>query len=322
MMRSFICNICGTFNAVQHYASEPASCACGSNVRCRALIHLLSTELFGRSLVLRDFPRLKAIRGLGMTDKSCYAQILADKFDYTNTYYDREPRMDFSQPHEHLWRQYDFILSSDVFEHLAPPVHLGFEEVHRLLNATGFFVATIPCSQTDEAREHFPELHRYRVVLLGDTPVLINRRRDGQLELREDLVFHGGVGATLEMRQFGLPAWRSHLLTAGFQEVDFFMDDLPDIGIVFDSDVSQPLISRKNPFSMSICARGQLIDVWRASEERLAEESSRAACAHAEATRERERSETLTRRMDLASGSRWLRLGRRFGVGPKFLKDT
>jgi len=33
--------------------------------------------------------------------------------------------------------------------------------------------------------------------------VLINRRADGVLEIREDLIFHGGSGATLEMREFG-----------------------------------------------------------------------------------------------------------------------
>ena len=66
------------------FAIEPASCACGSNVRVRALIHLLSVELFGHSIVLADFPVMKSIRGLGMTDKACYADVLASKFDYKN----------------------------------------------------------------------------------------------------------------------------------------------------------------------------------------------------------------------------------------------
>ena len=49
-MVRFTCNICSAYNEVEHFASEPATCACGSNVRLRALIHLLSNELFGRSL--------------------------------------------------------------------------------------------------------------------------------------------------------------------------------------------------------------------------------------------------------------------------------
>ena len=82
---SFICNVCGAENNVENFASEPATCACGSNVRVRALIHLLSLELFGRSFPLVEFPELKAIRALGMTDKEGYARLLAVKFDYTNT---------------------------------------------------------------------------------------------------------------------------------------------------------------------------------------------------------------------------------------------
>src|ERR1035437_7783872 len=101
-MFEFICNVCGSRNAIAEFAAEPASCACGSNVRTRALIHLLSMELFGRSLILADFPRLKSVRGLGMSDKPCYASILQEKFDYRNTFYDQEPRFDFSQPHGDL----------------------------------------------------------------------------------------------------------------------------------------------------------------------------------------------------------------------------
>ena len=66
---TFTCNICGARNEVESMVTEPATCSCGSNVRVRALIHLLSMELFGESLMLRDFPRLKSIRGIGMTDK-------------------------------------------------------------------------------------------------------------------------------------------------------------------------------------------------------------------------------------------------------------
>ena len=56
------------------------------------------------------------------------------------------------------------------------------------------------CNPEDRLREHFPELHEFRIVPLGEANVLINRRRDGALEIRDDLVFHGGSGATLEMR--------------------------------------------------------------------------------------------------------------------------
>jgi SAM-dependent methyltransferase len=289
---------------VAEFATEPASCGCGSNVRLRALIHLLSMELFGQSLPLTEFPKLKSIRGLGMTDKEGYAGILAEKFDYTNTYYDREPRFDFTEFHPRLEGSYDFILSGDVLEHIAPPIERALDEVCRLLKPYGFLGVTVYCHPSDQMREHFPDLHQYRVVPLGESEVLINRRRDGSLEIIDELVFHGGSGATLEMREFGASALREKLVAAGFREVHFLTADLPQIGVYFDHDVSQPLIARKEPFVMEACARSQMIDACRA--------------ARNQALQEWERAELMATQMRLAAGSKWLRLGNKLGVGPKF----
>ena len=293
---TFTCNVCGARNRVEGFATEPASCGCGSNVRVRALLHLLSLELFGRSLTTADFPKLKSIRGMGMTDKPGYAAILADKFDYTNTYYDRPPSFDFTAPHPELYGTCDFILSADVLEHVAPPVERTLEEICRLLKPHGFLAATVPCTPDDAMREHFPELHEYRVIELGDSEVLVNRRRDGSLEAREDLVFHEGPGAVLEMRQWGRSGLRSKLVAAGFREVHFLMDDVAESGILFDGDVSQPLIARKEPFRVSAAAQCELLDDWIAA---------------------RAESRLLADRMRMASQSRWVRLGRKIGIGPK-----
>ena len=299
-MVEFTCNLCGADCAVENFATEPASCACGSNVRIRALIHLLSMELFGRSIVLADFPKLKAIRGLGMSDQECYARLLQEKFDYTNTYYDREPRFDFTEPHPSLYGAYDFILSADVIEHITPPIHRALDEMCLLLNPHGFLGLTIYCGAQGDIREHFPELHEYRVVPLGQSMVLINRRRDGALEIREDLVFHGGAGATLEMREFGIPALQRGLSGAGFRDCEFLTDNIPQIGILFDRDVSQPLIARKGPFVMTKAAAHQLAEQWLTGD------------------RERQRADQLAAQIRLASRSKWLRLGRMFGLGPRF----
>src|SRR5215472_417079 len=264
-MTSFLCNICGAWNEVEVFQTEPATCACGSNVRLRALIHLMSMELFGQNLNLTDFPVLKAIRGLGMSDHQGYARILAEKFDYTNTYYDREPRFDFTEEHPRLYRSYDFILGADVIEHIAPSIERALDEMCRLLKPYGFLGLTIYCHPSDQMKEHFPELHEFRVVPLGSSDVLINRRRDGTLEIRDDLIFHGGLGATLEIREFGITELKAKLLAAGFLDVHFLTANIPEIGILFDKDVSQPLIARKEPYVMDRCVRSQLIDAWRAA---------------------------------------------------------
>jgi hypothetical protein len=310
-MVSFVCNICGTYNQVEQFETEPATCACGSNVRIRALIHLLSMELFDHSLPLVDFPTLKSIRGLGMSDKEGYAAILADKFDYTNTFYDREPRLDFTAAHPERYGTCDFVLSADVLEHIAPPVERALDEVAKMLKPTGFLGITVYCHPSDNLREHFPDLHEYRTVALGDSVVLINRRVDATLEIRDDLVFHGGTGATLEMREFGITALKAKLLGSGFRDVHLLTENVPSYGILFDKDVSQPLIARKEPFVMSRCAVHQLIDQiqhLQADRERRSGEYEK-LCAESSGLREQIR---------MAAESRWVKLGRKLGVGPDF----
>jgi SAM-dependent methyltransferase len=275
-------------------------------------------ELFGRSLILADFPRLKSIRALGMSDKQCYASILEEKFDYRNTFYDREPRFDFSEPHTDVAGTLDFVVSADVLEHVAPPVDAALSEIHRLLKPHGFLVATVPCSPDDAMREHFPELHEYRVLPLGRTPVLINRRRDGQLEVTDDLVLHGGFGATLEMRQFTVPALYEKLLGARFTDVRFFNENVPELGILFDRDVSQPPIpGKEQPFVMAGPARAEIVDLWRSAEDSAWRHQQLAAKSERLARDACALNETLAERIRMASRSRWLRLGRTFGIGPR-----
>lgn len=296
---AFSCNLCGAWNEVEQFATEPATCACGSNVRLRALIHLLSLELFGRSLPLPAFPRLKSVRGLGMSDKQCCAERLADKFDYTNTWYDREPRFDSSNPDPALWGQYDFILSADVLEHVGPPVEATLTQLCRMLKPRGFLGVTVFCAPSDTLREHFPDLQDYRIVPLGESQVLINRRADGTLEIRDDLIFHGGSGSTLEMREFGATSLREKLTGAGFREVEFLVENLAGIGVFFDHDVSQPLIARKERFAMETRAIAEFTDAYLAEQQAVRKLNQ------------------LGEQLRLAGQSRWLKLGRRLGIGPK-----
>ena len=88
-------------------------------------------------------------------------------------------------------------------------------------------------------------------------------------------------------------------------------ENIPSHGILFDNDVSQPLLARKERFIMTRTAVRELID------ERLA--------AHAEVDRLREQtelshteSESLRAQMNMAAESRWIKLGRKLGVGPDF----
>ncbi len=117
----FRCNICGRrcVTAASNLTRENPTCSCGSSVRLRALVHLLSLELFGKSLALPDFPRRQDIVGIDMSGAATYAEGLERKLGYTNTYLHKPPRLDITAPDPRWYGRFDFIISSDVFEHVA-----------------------------------------------------------------------------------------------------------------------------------------------------------------------------------------------------------
>jgi hypothetical protein len=281
-MISFTCNICGQPNTLAAFDHEGASCSgCESNVRLRALVYLLSVELFGEAFLLPEFPCLPAIRGLGLSDQENYSTRLAKKFDYLNTFYDREPYLDITRPHPDRYGSYDFILSSDVFEHIAAPVERAFDEAHKLLKPHGLLCLSVPFSLLDSTIERFPGLHEFAVVPLGNKPVLINRTRDGALEIRDDLVFHGGEGATLEMRVFSHRDLEKMLAAAGFKTLRFLTETIPEFGIFFEGGCSLPVVARKAEFVFDRGAIGQLAKEYNARNKDLAELRSLQAKCHA-----------------------------------------
>src|SRR5713226_31873 len=219
----FRCNICGEHcqTALDRLGREEGSCkGCGSCSRMRAVIRVLSTELFGKSLLLEDFPAHPDIRGLGMTDWVGYANTLAEKFSYQNTYYHQEPRLDISAVEipVHLLAN-DFVISSEVFEHVVPPVSRAFENVAKMLKPGGLFILTVPYTNKKETIEHFPDLYDFTVVEDHQTFVLRNKTREGVIQEFGNLVFHGGPGTTLEMRAFSENSIIQHLRNAGFHAI-------------------------------------------------------------------------------------------------------
>src|SRR5262249_54482524 len=73
-----------------------------------------------------------------------------------------------------------------------------------------------------------------------------------------DLIFHGGVGATLEMRLFSQKALRKKLCDAGFRDLVFLNSGVPRFGIAFEGSWSLPLVARKRDFTFDRSTVGQL----------------------------------------------------------------
>jgi SAM-dependent methyltransferase len=242
----FRCNLCGTPNTgtLAALSRETLTCThCGSNVRFRAMAYLVTREVLGRALALPDVPVRKDIAGIGLSDAHAYAQPLAEKFDYENTYYHTDPRVDISDIDAARVGRYDFLIASDVFEHVLPPVARAFENARRLLKPGGKFIFTVPFSLEPDTREHFPELHDWSLTETDGTWTLTNRTRDGREERFSDLVFHGGPGSTLEMRLFSRAALERAFLEAGFARVRIANEPYLPFGIHWPEPWSVPMVA-------------------------------------------------------------------------------
>lgn len=240
------CNICGEPNEVprQDFDREKPSCSkCGSSVRLRALALLIAEELAGAPLALPDLPVLKALEGIGMSDPDHLAAALDPKFRYVNTFYHKPPLFDILNPPPHSG--YDFVISSEVLEHVPDPAAPAFRNLAGILKDDGVLLLTTPYSLADRHTEHFPQIQDFAVVELNGGWVLVHRKADGSIETRQDLVFHGGDGATLEMRVFTENELRRLLADAGFTHVRIAGENRPEFGIYQTDPWSLPIAARK-----------------------------------------------------------------------------
>lgn len=223
------CNICGRKNMTPIGAllrEEPSCPGCRSSVRTRSIVHLLSLELFGKSLPLSEFPARPDLKGVGLSDWDGYAGPLARRLAYRNTFFDREPRLDITDPDPALAGTLDFLIASEVFEHVLDPVDRAFSGARTLLKPGGLFIFSVPYQKSGATIEHYPGMVEYRVVEAPEGGRALEAvAADGTRSLHPDPVFHGGPGATLEMRVFSESALREHLERAGF--VDVRLDSAP-----------------------------------------------------------------------------------------------
>ncbi len=320
-MISFTCNICGTSNTAEEVPWEPSTCSgCRSNVRMRALIYLLSLGLFGEARALPDFAVNRNVKGFGLSDDNCYALPLAQKFDYSNTYYDRDPFLDLTAEHPDLYGTYDFILSSDVFEHVAPPVDRAFDEAFRLLKPNGFLCVTVPSAAGDgETVEHYPDLHEYSIVQVGGEYVLVNRRKDKSMEIHQNLEFHGGIGATLVMREFSQGDLTRKLRGVGFSAIDFQSESVERFGIQLVGNWSLPFVARKDSsYVMPQPPPPPELEKTPEPPPGNPELEAQIAQLHKEKANLDRRIAALESQLRMVADSRWVKLGGRLGFGPKF----
>jgi SAM-dependent methyltransferase len=288
----FTCNICGARNSSTADASERerATCSrCRSSIRYRSVILALSRALFGLDLKLPEFPLLKSVRGLGISDSEAYSGRLENRFTYTNMFYHRDPSFDLSRPDEKEFGKYDFVICSDVVEHVADPVDRAFATLGRLLKPAGVLILTVPYSLEPGVVEHYPELAESAFAEIDGRIVLVGRSASGEYRVFDRLTFHGGTGSTLERRIFSEERLHTGLAAAGFPIVRFVAAGNRTFGVVFSGPCSLPVIAARAPFALNASGVTELMEQLSAARAIL----------------------------NAIESSRWLRLGRRFGLGPE-----
>jgi len=288
----FLCNICGALNVSSADAGEreAVSCLrCRSSIRYRAVVLALSRALFGLDLTLPEFPILKSLRGFGLSDSDVYSAALELHFSYTNTFYHRDPCFDLLRPDECEFGRYDFVICSDVLEHVPEPIGVAFDTLAKLLKPSGVLVLTVPYSLEPETIEHFPFLTESALAEVNDRTVLVGRTVSGEYRVFEDLHFHGGTGVILERRIFSDHDIRAALSAAGFTHVRADTAGSCAFGVCFANPCSLPIVASRSPFTLSHSGITELVEQWSSSRHTLGALES----------------------------SRWLRLGRFFGLGPK-----
>lgn len=168
-----------------------------------------------------------------MSDTDIYATPLTQKFSYKNTFYHQEPKLDITDLTMWKGEKVDFLISSDVFEHIPFPVEIAFNNLSKLIKDNGVCIFSVPFDFSEKTQEHFPMLHKWTIETVNGKRLLINLRKDGIVEKFENLCFHGGPGATLEMRKFNQTDIVSYLSRAGFKEIKIHNEDKPEFGILF-----------------------------------------------------------------------------------------
>jgi SAM-dependent methyltransferase len=167
-----------------------------------------------------------------MSDAGCYADVLERKCTYTNTFYHCEPLLDIMQPKERWLGDNDFVITSDVFEHVPPPIQRAFDNLLALLKPGGVTIFSVPYTLQSDTLEHYPNLRDFSIRQdeKGEW-VLDNVTQQGVKEEFRDLIFHGGPGSTLELRVFGLPALKAHFEASGFTDVRIHSEPYFEYGI-------------------------------------------------------------------------------------------
>ena len=214
------CNVCGwtgRFLRLERGREGTVCTNCGSTSRNRAVSFVLARVLDEDQAVFRWKYRLSTPM-LESSARGALAMYFRMKFDYYGTEFDRAKIAAGTHPRDYADFQklhydadtFDFVVASDVFEHIRRDAD-AMCEVQRVLKPGGHLILTVPY-------DHDRAQTIQRVDTSGATDVHLLPAQ-----------YHGGGGHTLAYREFGRDL-SDTMSSAGFY-VERVAVDVPEFGI-------------------------------------------------------------------------------------------
>jgi hypothetical protein len=244
----FRCNVCGSECEMPLVSleREGGMCSsCGSTVRMRSIVRLLSLELFGEALLLPDFPIEKRFNGIGFGDWSTLSTVLEKTFNYQNIVVDYELGVFYDSFDSSICRTLDFIIASDVFEFIPSleGVNAAFALCHRLLKNDGIMVFTVPFKPSGLTEEYYPDLYKYESIYDNGKWTLKNITRNGEMQIFEKPEFLNPDGTGLVKRLFSENCIIDGFINNGFGTATTRGETDLTFGIYWRNKWSLPIIA-------------------------------------------------------------------------------
>lgn len=225
------CIVCGERHAAvpDDVRREGAFCSgCTSTLRNRATVLALMYGLAHEPRPISDLPEDWSRRGVGCSDHFATASRLPTRLSYTNTYHQRFPKIDILDPPEDLLRDgVEFVICSNVMEHVEPPHAYGYAGLYAMLRPGGFAVVSLPVFDQPATVEHYPGMTSYELL---DGPVVRWVDAHGDQHIDADPEMHEGEGLVLAFRRFAPADEQNALYAAGFTSV-WEVPPHPELGV-------------------------------------------------------------------------------------------
>mgnify|MGYP001185101073 CR=1 FL=1 len=155
----------------------------------------------GSQKPLREQPARRSINAIGMSDTPIYANILAEKLSYRNTYLHTDPHLDLCDPDSiGKYSDLDLVICSEVIEHTKDPPVVVLGNMLRMLRPGGVLILSAPTYRMAETIEWYPGATSVRVVENGSGLHVEWKTIRGVDYVDTAPNFHGGPGDVLEMR--------------------------------------------------------------------------------------------------------------------------